>query len=72
MAVDGSDERLLTRSTLDEEPSWAPNGQVILFSRKDYSTDRIKLMSIDVSGYNEREIPTPLDGSDPSWSNLLP
>jgi TolB protein len=45
---------------------------VILFSRKDYSTDRTRLFTIDVTGYNERELPTPVDATDPSWSNLLP
>jgi TolB protein len=72
MRPDGSDERLLTQSTLDESPCWSPNGRVILFSRKDYQTDRSHLFSIDVTGYNEREVPTPLDASDPDWSNLLP
>jgi TolB protein len=72
MRPDGSDERLLTRSTLDEGPAWSPNGRVILFSRKDYGTDRIRLFTIDVTGYNERELPTPVDASDPDWSNLLP
>jgi TolB protein len=72
MRPDGSDERLLTRSTLDEGPAWAPNGRVIVFARKDYGADRTRLFSIDVTGYNERELPTPLDASDPDWSNLLP
>ncbi len=72
MRPDGSDERLLTRSTLDEAPTWSPNGRVILFSRKNYQTDRIRLFSIDITGYNERELPTPLDASDPDWSNLIP
>jgi TolB protein len=72
MRPDGSDERLLTQSTLDEGPAWAPNGRVILFSRKDYGTDRSRLFTIDVTGYNERELPTPVDASDPDWSNLLP
>jgi TolB protein len=72
MRPDGSDERLLTRSTLDEGPTWSPNGRVILFSREDYRTDRRRLFSIDVTGYNEREVPTPLDASDPDWSNLVP
>ncbi len=72
MRPDGSDERLLTRSTLDEGPAWSPNGRVILFSRKDYGTDRTRLFTIDVTGYNERELPTPVDASDPDWSNLLP
>ncbi len=72
MKTDGSDERLLTRSALDEAPTWSPNGRVILFSRKNYSTNRIRLFSIDVTGYNERELPTPLDASDPDWSILIP
>ena len=72
MRPDGSDERLLTRSTLDEGPAWAPNGRVIVFSRKDYGSDRTRLFTIDVTGYNERELPTPLDASDPDWSTLIP
>ena len=70
MRPDGSDERLLTRSTLDEGPTWAPNGRVILFSREDYRHVAARLFTIDVTGYNEREVPTPLDASDPDWSNL--
>ncbi|MGI9485061.1 MAG: Tol-Pal system beta propeller repeat protein TolB [Geminicoccaceae bacterium] len=72
MTPDGSDERLLTRSALDEGPTWAPNGRVILFSRKNYSTNSTRLFSIDITGYNERELPTPLDASDPDWSILIP
>jgi TolB protein len=72
MRPDGSDERLLTRSTLDEGPAWAPNGRVILFSRENYASNRSRLFSIDITGYNEREIPTPLDASDPHWSGPVP
>lgn len=72
MRTDGSDERLLTRSALDESPTWSPNGRVILFSRKDYRTGRTRLFTIDETGYNERELPTPLDASDPDWSVLIP
>ncbi|MGI9504745.1 MAG: Tol-Pal system beta propeller repeat protein TolB [Geminicoccaceae bacterium] len=72
MKTDGSDERLLTRSALDESPTWAPNGRVILFSRKDYSDNTTRLYTIDVTGYNERKLPTPLDASDPDWSILIP
>ena len=31
-----------------------------------------RLVSIDITGFNERAIPTPTDGSDPAWSPLLP
>ena len=72
MTPDGNDERLLTRSALDEGPTWAPNGRVILFSRKNYSTNSTRLFTIDITGYNERELPTPLDASDPDWSILIP
>ncbi len=72
MGTDGSNERLLTRSALDEGPTWAPNGRVIVFSRKSYSTNSTRLFTIDVTGYNERELPTPLDASDPDWSTLIP
>ena len=34
MRIDGSAERLLTASFLDEGPSWAPNGRVIMFTRE--------------------------------------
>jgi TolB protein len=72
MRPDGSDERLLTRSAFDEGPTWSPNGRVIMFSRKDPRSGRTRLRSIDFTGYNEREIPTPVDASDPDWSNILP
>jgi TolB protein len=31
-----------------------------------------RLHTIDLTGYNEREVPTPTDASDPAWSPLLP
>lgn len=71
MRPDGSDERLVTRSYSDQGPAWAPNGRVILFSRADRGA-RSRLMSIDVNGFNERGVSTPLDASDPDWSALLP
>jgi TolB protein len=75
MKPDGSGERLLTQSWLDEGPSWAPNGRVIVFGREapgGAGGNRSKLYSVDVTGYNLREVPTPMDASDPAWSPLLP
>jgi len=76
MRPDGSGERVLTESYLDEGPSWAPNGRVIIFERQfPPSRDHdgaTRLYSIDVTGYNLREVLTPMDGSDPAWSPLLP
>jgi TolB protein len=31
-----------------------------------------RLVSIDITGFNEREILTPTDALDPAWSPLLP
>jgi TolB protein len=67
---DGSGERLLTDSWQDEGPSWSPNGRVILFSRTERG-GRSTLRSIDLTGRNDRRIPTPLEASDPAWGPLL-
>ncbi len=71
---DGSGERLLTQSYLDEGPSWSPNGRVLMFFRETPtpSGNVSKLFSVDLTGYNERLVVSPLDGSDPAWSPLLP
>ena len=31
-----------------------------------------KIFSVDLTGYNEREIVTPMEASDPAWSPLIP
>jgi TolB protein len=77
MRPDGQGERLLTRAFLVEGPTWAPNGRVLMYFRQGASDSRgaggnPRLYSIDLTGYNEREILTPADGSDPAWSPLLP
>ncbi len=75
MRTDGSGERLLTQSFLDEGPTWSPNGRVIMFSRQTKSVGesggKWKLYSVDLTGYNEHQISTPEDASDPAWSPLL-
>jgi len=73
MAPDGSGERLLTKGFLVEGPTWAPNGRVLMFFRQTRGAGgRTRLYSIDLTGYNEREIVTPTDASDPAWSPLIP
>lgn len=67
---DGSGERLLTDSWQDESPAWSPNGRVILFTRTERG-GKSGLRSIDLTGRNDRALPTPLDASDPSWGPLL-
>ncbi len=70
MRPDGSGERLLTTSWMDEGPTWSPNGRVIMFSRQTRGAG-YKIFAVDVTGYNERVISTPFDASDPAWSPLL-
>jgi TolB protein len=70
MRPDGSGERMLSQGWLVEGPTWAPNGRVIAFYTEDQS-GRTQLHSIDLTGYNERVLKTPMDGSDPAWSPLL-
>ena len=71
---DGSGERILTSGYLLDSPTWSSNGRVILYTKEFFDQNKqkhSKLYSIDVTGYNEHEIPTPLDASGPSWSSLL-
>ena len=76
MRTDGTGERLLTENFYQEAPSWSPNGRVLIFYRETKTDEKgegfsAKLWSIDLTGYNERLVVTPSDGSDPSWSSLL-
>jgi len=73
MRTDGTDERLLSASFLEEGPTWSPNGRVIMFYRESPGENgRPELMSIDISGRNLRRVPTPNAASDPAWSPLRP
>ena len=77
MHPDGSGERLLTKAFLVEGPTWAPNGRVLLYFRQAPTDSKgrggsSRLYTIDLTGYNEREVITPQDASDPAWSPLIP
>jgi TolB protein len=70
MAPDGSGERILTTSYFADEPTWAPNGRVIMFERK-LGDGASRLWTVDVTGHIQKEAPYPVSGSDPAWSPLL-
>ena len=73
MKTDGSEERLLSASFLDEGPTWAPNGRVIMFTREGAGAGgQAGLMSVDITGRNLKAIKTDGPASDPAWSPLLP
>jgi TolB protein len=73
MRPDGGGERFLTNSWQDEAPTWSPNGRVIQFFRTSQGrSGASSVWQVDLTGVNERRIPTPLDGSDPAWGPILP
>ena len=72
MRPDGSGERVLTEGYHNEGPTWAPNGRVVMFFRESQGANAgPRLFSVDLTGYNERQVATPSFGSDPAWSPLL-
>ena len=72
MRADGSDERILTESFLDEGPTWAPNGRVVMFTRvTPGGNGEPRLHSVDITGRNMRSLKLDSAASDPSWGPLL-
>lgn len=71
---DGSGERLITTAYHVEGPTWAPNGRVLAYfkERPSGGSRSAKVYTIDLTGFNERQLPTPRDGSDPAWSPMNP
>ncbi|MBS0504342.1 MAG: Tol-Pal system protein TolB [Proteobacteria bacterium] len=74
MSPSGSGARLLTSGGWqDESPTWSPNGRVIQFFRSTPGrSGTSSVWQVDLTGRNIRKIPTPVDGSDPTWGPLLP
>lgn len=77
MRPDGSGERILSESFYVKGPTFAPNGRVIMFWRETPARDArgtgfsARLVSIDITGFNERQMTTPTDASEPAWGPLL-
>jgi TolB protein len=73
MRTDGSEERLLTASQLDESPTWSPNGRVIMFMRETLgASGSSTLYSVDIAGRNLQPVAISGGASDPSWGPLQP
>lgn len=74
---DGSGERLITQAYHVEGPTWSPNGRVLAYFKETPTGVRrtgrsAQVYTIDLTGFNEMRIKTPLDGSDPAWSPMNP
>ncbi len=72
MSPDGSNLRHLTNGWQDEAPTWAPNGRIIQFFRTTRGSGEATLWQVDLTGANERRLPTPVGASDPAWGPVLP
>ena len=77
MQPDGSGERILSESYLVDGPTFCPNGRVLMFWRSTPASNASgaghssSLVTIDITGFNERVLQTPTNASDPDWSPLL-
>lgn len=69
---DGKGERLISNAYHVEGPTWSPNGRVLSYfkERPSGKSRSAKVYTVDITGYNERWLRTPVDGSDPAWSPL--
>lgn len=77
MKTDGTGERNIATGFIVEAPTWAPNGRLVSYwrqgpSSKDGTAGTSSLYAIDITGRNERLVPTPEDATDPAWSPPLP
>jgi TolB protein len=76
MQPDGGGERLLVEGWDVEGPTFCPNGRVLMY----FSTTRAigsrgegfssHLASVDITGFNQRQVVTPTGAADPAWSPL--
>lgn len=72
MNPSGGEMRYLTDSWQDEAPTWAPNGRIIQFFRSERGSGQASLWQVDLTGRNERRLPTPAGASDPAWGPIRP
>ena len=73
---DGTAERTLAQGFFVEAPTWSPNSQMVMYTRRTQINPRTKseiarVYSIHIAGFNEQEVLTPMDATDPEWSASL-
>ncbi len=72
MSPNGRNFRKLTNAWQDEAPTWSPNGRIIQFFRTERNSGKTSIYQVDLTGENERRLPTPVNASDPAWGPILP
>jgi TolB protein len=72
MNPSGGGLRHLTNGWQDEAPTWSPNGRIVQFFRTARGSGDATIWQVDLTGRNERRLPTPVGASDPAWGPVLP
>lgn len=72
MNPNGGAMRHLTDSWQDEAPTWSPNGRIVQFFRTERNSGTASIWQVDLTGRNERKLPTPVGASDPAWGPVRP
>ena len=72
MTPNGRNMRYLTDSWQDEAPTWSPNGRIVQFFRTEKNSGVTSIWQVDLTGRNERKLPTPVGASDPAWGPIRP
>ncbi|MBT0670887.1 Tol-Pal system protein TolB [Novosphingobium profundi] len=72
MSPSGQNMRYLTNSWQDEAPTWSPNGRIVQFFRTEKGSGVASIWQVDLTGRNERKLPTPVGASDPAWGPIRP
>ena len=68
MSPDGSGERAITSGWQDEGPSWAPDGEFLVFQRTQQGSGLSAVYTVSTAGGEPHRVLLPGSGSDPSWS----
>ena len=76
MNIDGSNERMIAKAYHVEGARWSSNGKHLIYYKtertsSDGSGGESSLYAIDLSGYNEIKLTTPLGAIQPDWSSLM-
>ena len=67
MKPDGSNEKVLFKSYLAENPSWSPSGKEIIFSFKKTKSSKSRLKIVSIKGSEIRDVETSDEALDPYW-----
>jgi TolB protein len=68
VAPDGSGERMVTNGWQDERPTWAPDGEFLVFQRTQQGSGTAWPYTVRLDGGELKRLAIPQPGSDPDWT----